>query len=169
MLASQIYEDRLKLLKAGAFRHLDVEPVPPTCTSAEVEAGAPRGGGAISTAARIPIDHTWRDHERGYAPGEMTTQTWIEDVITVLLGTSSGKLGQSVIVDRFCEQLGLDPTDEAAQHKVSRRVSASLLFLDRVGAVHARERRPATGGRSKRPTLHWQLAEISHGRLEATV
>lgn len=158
MDASSIYEERLTMLEAGAFRHLDVEPVEPRLADAIVDTTVPESRGTISNSAHIPIDHAWRDHERGYAPGEMTTRGWVEDVLGVLLQAPNGKLGQCVIVDRVAVVHGLDPTDKDNRQKVSRRVSASLLFLDRVGAVHARERRPATGARTKRPTAHWQLA-----------
>src|ERR1017187_7333721 len=101
MTPREIYEERLVALQAGAFKYLDVEPVIPREDSPEGASGH-AGGGTSSKANRIPIDHSWRDHERGYSPGEMTSRVWIEDVIEVLLAAPKGKLGQSVIVDHVC-------------------------------------------------------------------
>ena len=151
-----IYNDRVAAVQAGAFRHLEVDPVIPREGSVPSER---RQSGCGNPRHRV--SEPWRDKERGYAPGELTTREWIEAVIEVLIEAPNAKMGQTPLNEAVAERFSAEKT-RSGMGRVSGRVSASLYWLRVVGAVHECEKkRVVVDGVAKgRPTVHWQLVEI---------
>ena len=128
----EMYDDCIAAVKGGAYNHLDAVPVVPLET---VPAERPARKG-VSSSSRHRIDEPWHDKDRGYKPGEMTTRSWVEALMEILLEAPNAKMGQMALNERALDRMG------GSKGRCAMYVCASLYWLRVVGLVRECEKRP---------------------------